>query len=378
MSSMSYKWFLILLFFVFSSCGNKKTTVIINETSHGDSVPEYPKNIILMIGDGMGLAQITASMYLNKRGIYLEKFPVIGFQKTFSGNNLITDSAAGATAMACGVKTFNNGIGVDMDTIPVQSILELAKENGLATGMIVTSSVVHGTPAPFMAHQMHRQFKEAIALDFMNTEIDLLVGGGKKYFDRRESDDRNLYKELKKKGYYVSDYFKQDIMEMHIGSRKKFIFFTADDDALSAMNGRKYLPYLSSIGTKFLRKRNDKGFFLMIEGSQIDWGGHQNNAEQLFSELKDFNTTIGRILKFAQKDKETLVIVTADHETGGFAINKGSTRDEIVPAFTSNGHTADLIPVFAFGPQAELFNGIYENTEIFEKMKQALRLGKED
>ncbi|HFC00146.1 MAG TPA: alkaline phosphatase [Phaeodactylibacter sp.] len=331
-----------------------------------------------MIGDGMGLGQITASMYLNKRGLYLEKFPVIGLQKTFSGNNLITDSAAGATAMACGVKTFNNGIGVNMDTIPVQSILELAEKNGLATGMIVTSSVVHGTPSPFMAHQANRQFKEAIALDFMNTDIDFLVGGGKKYFDRRESDDRNLYKELKEKGYFVSDYFKQDIMDMHIGSKKKFIFFTADDEPTSVMSGRKYLPYIASVGAKFLRKRNDKGFFLMIEGSQIDWGGHQNNAEQLIHELKDFNTAVGRILKFAQKDKETLVIVTADHETGGFAINNGSTKSELVPAFTTNGHTADLIPVFAFGPQSELFNGIYENTAIYEKMKKALRLKEEN
>ena len=326
-----------------------------------------------MIGDGMGLGQITASMYTNQKGLYVEQFPVIGLQKTFSGDNLITDSAAGATAIACGVKTYNNAIGVDMDTLPVKSILELSEENGLATGMIVTSSVVHGTPGPFMAHVERRQFLEEIALNYMDTEIDFLVGGGKKYFDRRE-DGRDLYKELKQKGYWVSDYFKRDIFEMNIGSRKPFVFFTADNDPVPASSGRKYLPYISNLGAKFLRKRSEKGFFLMIEGSQIDWGGHGNDAEILLSEMEDFNTAIGRMLKFAKKEGETLLIVTADHECGGFAINNGSTREELIPAFTANGHTADLIPVFAYGPQSELFHGIYENTEIFEKMKEALRL----
>jgi len=370
------KCIFLLILFVFSSCGNKKTTVPSpSEETHknGEPIVRYPKNIILMIGDGMGLAQITASMYLNKRGSYLEQFPVVGLQKTFSGDDLITDSAAAATAMACGVKTYNNAIGVDMDTLPVQSILELAEKNGLATGLIVTSPVTHATPASFISHVSRRQFPEEIALGFMDTKIDFLVGGGKKYFDRRESDDRNLYQELKDDGYYVNDYFNQDIFETYINPKKNFVFFTGDGDPPQARNGRKYLPYISSRGATFLRKRNDKGFFLMIEGSQIDWGGHQNDAEWLISEMDDFNTAIGRILKFAKKEKETLVIVTADHECGGFSINSGSTRNELVTAFTHNGHTADMVPVFAFGPQSELFHGIYDNTEIFEKMKKAFR-----
>lgn len=371
------KWIILLFVLVLSSCGNKNTTGSISSPdNHTHEEPEirYPKNIILMIGDGMGLAQISASMYLNRKGSYLEQFPVVGLQKTFSGNNIITDSAAGATAMACGVKTYNNAIGVDMDTIPVQSILELAEKNGLATGLIATSPVTHATPASFISHVSHRQFMEEIALGFMDTKIDFLVGGGKKYFDRRESDDRNLYQELKDDGYYVNDYFNQDIFETYINHKKNFVFFTADGDPPQASSGRKYLPYISSRGATFLKKRNDKGFFLMIEGSQIDWGGHHNDAEWLITEMDDFNTAIGRVLKFAKKEEETLVIVTADHECGGFSINYGSTKDELVTAFTHNGHTADMVPVFAYGPQAELFHGIYDNTEIFEKMKKALRL----
>lgn len=370
------KWIILLIVFAFSSCGNKKTTISSTSqesSENGEQVVHYPKNIILMIGDGMGIAQITASMYLNRRGSYLEQFPVVGLQKTFSGDNLITDSAASATAIACGVKTYNNAIGVDMDTLPVQSILELAEKNGLATGLIATSPVTHATPASFISHVSRRQFLEEIALGFMDTKIDFLVGGGKKYFDRRE-DNRNLYQELKDDGYYVSDYFKKDIFETYINPKKNFVFFTADEDPPRAKNGRKYLPYISTRGATFLRKRNEKGFFLMIEGSQIDWGGHQNSAEWLISEMDDFNTAIGRILKFAKKEKETLVIVTADHECGGFSINNGSTKNELVTAFTHNGHTADMVPVFAYGPQAELFHGIYDNTEIFEKMKKALQL----
>jgi len=248
----------------------------------------------------------------------------------------------------------------------------------LATGMVTTSSIVHGTPAPFMAHVLHRQFKEEIALNYLNTEVDFLVGGGKQYFDRRVTDERNLYKELKEKDYYVSDYFRHDLFDMNISSKRKFVFFTADDDATSALNGREYLPFISPVGAKFLKKRSDKGFFFMIEGSQIDWGGHANDADMMIKELDDFNKTIGRILKFAERDKETLLIVTADHECGGFAINNGSTREEIVPAFTANGHTADLIPVFAYGPKSELFNGIYDNTDIFKKMKEALRLDEKE
>ena len=364
------KWIFLLLIIILSACGNKTTTP---PTTTSDNKDIYPKNIILMIGDGMGIAQISASMYLKKGKHNLENFPVVGLQKTQSGDNLVTDSAAGATAMACGIKTFNSAIGVDMDSIPVQSILELSKEKGLATGLVVTSTVVHATPAAFYAHQTNRYDNEDIALDLMKTDIDFLVGGGKKFFDNR-SDGLNLYKELKNKKTYVSNYFAENIFDVSVFSKRKFIFFTANGDPVGAGSGRKYLPYISNAGARFLKKRNNKGFFMMIEGSQIDWAGHSTDAEKLIYEMQDFDEAIGRILKFAKKDKETLVIVTADHECGGFAINPGSTKDELVPAFTYNMHTADMVPVFAYGPQAELFHGIYENTDIYTKMKQALRL----
>lgn len=332
-----------------------------------------PKNIILMIGDGMGLTQITAGMYSNNNFLYLEKFPSIGLHKSYSSDNLVTDSAAGATAFACGKKTYNGAIAVDPDTSALKTILEEAEDRGLATGLVATCSITHATPASFIAHAPQRKQYEKIATFFLETEVDYFVGGGKKFFDRRETDDRNLYAELENKGYEISDYFKSDFEKVAIDSKKNFGYFTADEEPLPKAQGRDYLVPAVKEAMKFLDKHDEanKGFFLMIEGAQIDWGGHANNSEYIISEMLEFNEAIGKVLEFAEKDGETLVIVTADHETGGYAINPGSSQDTIRAGFTSDYHTAVMIPVFAYGPGAEIFRGIYENTAIYHKMKAA-------
>jgi len=329
------------------------------------------KNVILMIGDGMGISQITAGMYSNGNRLNLENFPIVGLHKSHASDNLITDSAAGATAFACGIKTYNGAIGVNPDTVAVKTILEEAEEIGLATGLISTSSITHATPASFIAHQKQRKMFHAIAADFLKTEIDFFLGGGKKYFDNRTEDDRNLVEELRRNNYTVSSFFEKDLEELKIPKDKNFAYFTANEEPIPVLQGRDYLPAASRIGVNFLDEKNDKGFFLMIEGSQIDWGGHANNSEYIISEMLDFDRTIGEVLKFAEQDGETLVIVTADHETGGYAINYGSTMDSLSTSFTSDYHTAAMIPVFAFGPSSELFSGIYNNTQIYYKMKQA-------
>jgi alkaline phosphatase len=290
----------------------------------------------------------------------------------------VTDSAAAATSFATGKKTYNGAIGVDPDSAILYTILEEAEDKGLATGMVTTSTIVHATPASFIAHETQRSYYEAIAADFMAVDIDLFIGGGKKYFDRRE-DDRNLIAELKQKGYAVSSYFDTDLDELSIDYSKNMAYFTADSDPLTVEQGRSYLKSASMLACDFLSKKSkDDGFFLMIEGAQIDWGGHANNSEYIINEMIDFDNTIGAVLDFAQADGNTLVIITADHETGGYAINLGSTQDTIFGAFTSDYHTATLIPVFAYGPGAALFRGIYENTAIYDKMRQAYGFGKEN
>jgi alkaline phosphatase len=331
---------------------------------------ERPKNIILMIGDGMGLTQITAGYYRNGDRLNLEKFPVIGIHKPYSSSDLITDSAAGATAFSTGVKTYNSAIGVDRDTAFLKTILEEAIQKEYATGLIATSKIVHATPAAFVAHVPDRYQYADIAKFFLLNQVDYFVGGGKKYFNERE-DGLDLLKLLENKDYVISDYEKEKFTEVAIDFDKKYGYFTADDSPKKVSQGRDYLVAASKQAPLFLTRRSEKGFFLMVEGSQIDWGGHDNDSEYIISEMINFDNAIGAILDFAKEDGETLVIVTADHETGGYAINKGSTRDSIIGRFTSDSHTASLIPVFAYGPGAELFGGIYENTAIYDKMKTA-------
>lgn len=346
---------------------------LLSDTTGEMPAPPKARNIILMIGDGMGISQVSAGMYANGNKTNLEKFSVTGLQKATASDRLITDSASGGTALACGVKTYVGAIGVNTDTMPVISILEEAEARGMATGMVTTSSITHATPAVFIAHVKLRNQFEDIAASFLKTEIDLFIGGGKKYFNRRITDNRNLIHELEKKGYFVSDYRQQPLDEIVPLAQKNFAYFTADAEPPPASKGRDYLPRASNMATYFLDRHSGKdGFFLMIEGAQIDWAGHENDNDYLVSEMIDFDEAIGRALKFAERDGQTLVIVTADHETGGYAINPGSRMDSLITAFTTDKHTAALIPVFAYGPGAEYFHGFYDNTAIYTKMRQAL------
>jgi len=360
---------LILAIFVLliSACKTGKSLTDKSE------IQSTPKNIILLIGDGMGMGQISAGTYANDNYSALERMPVIGLHKPTCYDSLITDSAAAATAFACGQKTYYAAIGVDKDTMPLKTILEEAEDRGLVTGLVATSTIVHATPASFAAHDEYRRNYEAIAEDFVDADVEYLVGGGKKYFDRREKDDRNLLDEMRAKGYLIGDYL-TDFSDFRpqIQNNSKVFFLTADKDPLPYLQGRDYLQDASMAGIRHLDQMGDKGFFMMIEGSQIDWGGHANNTEWIISEFTEFSNVIGQVLDWAKKDGETLVIVTADHETGGYTIQPGSTIDELKTAFTSKKHSGDFIPVFAFGPGSEYFAGIYENTEIYHKMRKAL------
>jgi len=319
----------------------------------------------------MGITQISAGLYSNSNNLNLQRFSDIGLHKTYSSSALITDSAAGATAFACGKKTYNGAIGVDPDTNAIETILEEAEMKGLKSGLVVTSTIDHATPAAFIAHNKSRSNYEEIALDFLKTDAEIFIGGGQKSFERRKMDDRNLSNELRDKGYKVVSFVDKDIDEIDMTGVEKLMYYTADGSPLPVSQGRDYLKPASELAVNHLNKSNENGFFLMIEGSQIDWGGHANDANYIITEMIDFDKTIGAVLDFAEKDGNTLVIVTADHETGGFAIQKESKMDSLVTTFTTDYHTADLIPVFAYGPGSEKFRGIYENTAIYYKMRES-------
>ncbi|MEZ4776089.1 MAG: alkaline phosphatase [Bacteroidia bacterium] len=332
------------------------------------------RNIIFMVGDGMGIAQVTAGMYSNFNKLNIERCTYVGLSKTHSASDLITDSAAGATAFASGKKTYNGAVGVGPDSIPVPTILELASRAGLATGMVVTSEITHATPACFIAHQPSRNMYEEIAADFLKTDIDLFIGGGQNYFEKRR-DGNNLFYGLREKGYIIYNQT-TPLDDLRIPPGKKLAYFTAADKPLPKSQGRDYLPEATKFSIDFLQKRSEKGFFMMVEGSQIDWGGHANNTDYTVEEMLDFDEAIGKVLDFAEKDRHTLVVITADHETGGLGINAGSAmrKGRLKTGYTTTGHTAEMVPVFAFGPGAEAFSGIYENTEIFYKMVKSLGL----
>lgn len=335
---------------------------------------KQPKNIIFLIGDGMGIGQISAGTYASGNTSQLERFPITGLHKPHASSHLITDSAAAATAFACGVKTFNKAIGVDKDSIPVRTILEEAETKNMKTGLVATSTIVHATPASFIAHNVNRRAYEEIAEDFLKTDVDFFAGGGKKFFDRRKKDDRNLIAELEAKGYVMDNFLSDETAtRMKLEEAEKFGYLTADEDPLPSFQGRDYLPGMSMNAVNFLDNRSgEDGFFLMIESSQIDWGGHANDSDWIIDEFKEFDFVIGKVLDWAIQDGETLVVVTADHETGGYTIHHKSTMDSLITNFTSKKHTGDFIPVFAYGPGSEEFSGIYENTAIHTKMREAL------
>ncbi len=345
-----------------------------NAMQSGDPDPGKPKNIVLMVGDGFGLPQVALMEYRLKSGepFYLDSFPVVGLQKTHSHTHVITDSGASATAMSTGYKTYNNAIGVGPDTLPRENLYELAQKKGIHTGVVVTSSVINATPAGFVCHATFRGFSEEIALDYLDHDIDVIIGGGKDYFDNRYTDDRDLIKEMEAKGYAVDTYYGKHIENKFEGvEREKLLIFTSKRDPVQRNQGREYFPFAVDATLKFLGKK-DAGFFVMAEASQIDFAGHRTNGEYLIYELLDFHEAIRKAYEFAKANEETLVLVTGDHECGGMYFESGRPNQKPIFRFERNKHTAQLVPVFAFGPGAESFQGVYENTEIFFRIKELL------
>jgi alkaline phosphatase len=326
-------------------------------------VPAQVKNIIFMIGDGMGVAQIYAGYTAHKGSLNLERFRDIGFSITYSASDYITESAAGATAFSIGVKTHNGAIGVDAQDQPRPTILEIAQKKGLSTGLVATTDITDATPSAFVAHVPSRKMQAQIAQAYAHSGVTVFIGAGKSHFyDPDQGID--LISPLKQKGYQVA-YNLADLNRIHQGKvagllPEKKAAERGDQLAQSAL---KAIEILS---------KNPHGFFLMVEGSKIDDAGHHNDLPWLTDELIDFDHTIGQVLDFAQKDGHTLVVVTADHETGGLTLTGGDLHSgEVKGKFSTDDHTSVMVPVFAFGPGAEAFMGMYQNNTLFEKFMQA-------
>lgn len=335
---------------------------------------EKPLNIVFLIGDGMGLSAVSAEFYYGDKPSGFSRFKHIGLIKTSSASHKVTDSAASGTAMAAGKKTYNGAIGVDTLRLPLENITEVVSAYGWSTGLVATSSITHATPASFYAHVEERNLEEEIAVQLLDSEIDFFAGGGIGYFAKR-SDGQNLLESEAAKKFSIDTTALGTAESLQADQRYGFLL--AGDGMPRMLDGRDdFLPSATKLALERLSKDQD-GFFLMVEGSQIDWAGHANNTEYLLSEMHDFDKTIGVVMDFAERDGNTLVVVTADHETGGFTLSPEKNEDtgydnyaEVEPTYATGAHSATLIPVFAYGPGAEEFMGIYENTELFHKMKE--------
>ena len=336
---------------------------------------KQPKNVILLISDGTGLSQISTAFYFQDKVSNYTRFQEMGLINTSSSQEDVTDSAAGATAFASGIKTYNGAIGLDDDFSAPKTLVEIASENGIQTGIIATSSLTHATPASFYAHVKSRGMENEIAEFLPKSGIDFFAGGGIQFFSGRK-DNKDLIAQLRSNNFTVDTTSFSNYNSLK--SSDKLGFLLAPNAMPKMQEGRgNFLSKAIEAGTEFLTKKGSN-FFMMAEGSQIDWGGHDNDAPYLIAELIDFDEAIGKALDFAEKDGNTLVVVTSDHETGGFTLaSKTKTREdgstysdykEIGPTFSTGGHSATLIPVFAYGPGAENFKGIYQNNEIFEKI----------
>lgn len=401
-----------------------------------------PKNIIYMIGDGMGPAYTTAYRYFkddpNTKVVDPTVFDTIlrGMAHTYPDDHTyVTDSAAGATALSSGHKSYNGAIAVDTDKKPVKTMLEVAKERGMTTALVATSQINHATPASFASHNESRRNYDEIANDYIDNKIagklpvDLMLGGGTKYYVR---EDRNLVEEFKAAGYQYSD----DFAAMNDLKQVPALGLFAEVGLPFALDENPTrLTQMTTKALDLLDDQNDKGFFVMIEGSQIDWCGHANDIACAMGEMDDFAKSIEQAKAYVDKNPDTLLVITADHSTGGLTLGahgqykwetdvvKGvkATAGTITKAllesedlksvwqkysdiefteanaiklseakkmgdkalvlavkdiinhasftgWTTGGHTAIDVQVFAYGKRAEDFYGSQNNTAIANKL----------
>ncbi|MDP5201887.1 alkaline phosphatase [Flavobacterium sp. DG2-3] len=318
------------------------------------------KNVILLIGDGNGLSQISSAVLANNGALSLTQLKSIGFIKTQSADDFTTDSAAAGTALATGQKTNNRAIGTDSLRQPISNISEILQKRNFSTGVISTDEITGATPAAFFAHREERSDAKGISEDLLKSKLNLFVAGGASEF--KNTSINSKFKIL------------NSVKEMQAENSEAVGVFISQGRVPSVLEGRgELLADATKYSLEFLGKKK-KPFFLMVEGAQIDSFGHVNNAAGIVAETIDFDTAITQALMFADQNEGTLVIVTADHETSGFAIPQGNVKKhEIEGDFITNDHTATMVPIFAYGPHSQDFQGVYENNEVFHKILSILK-----
>lgn len=358
---------------------------------------QKPKNVIYLIGDGMGFGAVSTLLLSENGQTGFEMAPVIGLNETQSANNYVTDSPAGGTALATGTRTNNGFLGVDPDTVQLKSILVKAQEMGKKTGIVVNTTITEATPGAFYAGVPSRSMSYKIAEQFCNSNVDVTIGAGLSAFINRP-DSVDLTATLIEKGYNVYLDWKSvlntesekfvGILEMSdVHRRNKSSNTTAkaaegDQVCLAAklaadagnMDTTRfseptvYLEKASVKAIEQLSKNAPNGFFLMIESAIIDGYGHNNDSDGMIEEMKEFDGLLKALVAYVNANPETLLVVTADHETGGTGVGYNSHKEggepNVTLTFSTKGHTGTVVPIFAYGAGAENFAGVFKNREI--------------
>ena len=348
----------------------EKKTNIIPSTPHVNyalnrgyvSENSVPKSIIFIIADGTGIGQYSLSYYANGK-FAPARFEHVGLVATHPNDGQcgttckrVTDSAASGTALSSGQKTYNGAIGVDNDTLNVKTMLEWAEEKNMATGLVATSSVTHATPASFAAHVDYRKKEWQIAEQFAETEIDVILGGGKTFWPNELIADYE-----NRGGQFIEK------IDAQLNPEKRILGLFAEGALPTVNEGRT--PTTTQMADMALNKleQNPNGFFVMIEESQVDWGGHANSAEYIQGEMASLNELINFTLDYQLSHPDVLVVLTADHECGGVAVHDGKDSDLDI-RFTSDYHSANFVPIWATGPGSEVFDAFMDNTEIGKQL----------
>ncbi len=345
---------------------------------------QRPQNVILLIGDGMGPGQERVLQLLTGGNANLssKNFTHEGMATTYSRNDSITDSAAGGSALSTGVKTNNHFVACNPDGKPNETLLEWAEKKGMSTGLVVTCGITNATPAAFYAHVTDRKENEKIAKYLTASGVDYAVGGGLHYFlPQNRRDKQNLVDSLVHKGYVVvidSTGWGKNVSDKLNYCQGRTITFIDDKHPGAADKRNNLLEEGVRKGLQKLSKEKN-GFFMMVEGSQIDWAAHVNNMDYLAKELLDFDKAVGAALEFAKNNPNTLVIVTADHDTGGLNFKNEIKEQKLsvkkikkATSWKTLNHSNAPVNVHAYGPGSELFQGKMDNTDIPKKIRNLM------
>tara|TARA_Y100001970_G_scaffold292110_1_gene431974 strand:+ start:78 stop:1379 length:1302 start_codon:yes stop_codon:yes gene_type:complete len=354
------------------------------------------KNLILFIGDGMSLSQITAYRLItggsNSR-ISVDNFPYSGIVLTHSEDGVVTDSASSATAYSTGYKTNNTYLGLDSNKKSLENLTETLNRFGFVSSLLATSEITHATPAAFAAHIDLRWKTDEISSQMLNSKVSTFLGGGRHFFlpenlGGKREDGRNLIEELKDNNILLTT--KEEMLNLVPNTSKKVFGLFADEHLrnIDTPENHIYEPSLTEM-VQFAVNRSNRfvdegceGFFIMAEGSQVDWAGHVNNLDYLITEMKDLDTAIEWALEYAKDNDDTLVVVTSDHETGGLLIEPANPVDytsqgvkiSFNTAVGSGTHTGVPVPIYAYGPGAENFTGTLDNTDVYGAITASLDL----